>query len=772
MNVNFVTQFDSSLMRSRVLSRLALSAMLLMFGSSALADETNHLESIDVVTLAGHQVQLTLHTSKAAPQPVAFTIDKPARLSLDFPGVSLALASRRIDVKSSGIDSVVAGEGNGRSRVVVNMDSPTPYTVNTDGNTVIVVLGAGAADSSAAAVSSATTKTETPALSADSSATSAVGATPNSGASAAAAVVPARRVSSIDFRRAVDGTGRVIIGLSDPRTAVNLRQEGSKVLVDFVGTSIDSGLTKRYDVVDFATPVTTVDALRSERNARLVINTNGDYEQLAYQSDNQYVIEIRKAAVQAKNAADEKREFTGERLTLNFQDIEIRAVLQLLADTSGQNIVVSDSVTGSLTLRLQNVPWDQALDIVLRTKGLGMRRRDNVILVGPADELSSREKAELQAKKEVEELAPLRTEYLQVNYAKAIELQALIRGRPLTSGGAGGSSMAAAQGGGGANTLLSPRGTVSIDERTNTLLVQDTPDRLADIRKLVATLDVPVRQVLIESRIVIVNDDFSRDLGARFGTTYVGANNNGLVSVTGDSQSANSIVGSALTNLSKGKGVTPVTLPTSPTLGTFPNYTDRYNVNLPVANPAGSIAMSILRGDYLVDLELSAAQAENRGEIVSSPRVITANQKEAYIEQGVEIPYQESSSSGATTTQFKKAVLSLKVKPLITPDNRIMLDLTVSDDSVGQLVQSATGGQVPSINTQSIITQVLVNDGQTVVLGGILQTTRRASDKKVPLLGDIPLFGHLFKSASRTNNKDEILIFVTPRILREGANIY
>jgi type IV pilus assembly protein PilQ len=375
-----------------------------------------------------------------------------------------------------------------------------------------------------------------------------------------------------------------------------------------------------------------------------------------------------------------------------------------------------------------------------------------VILVGHSEELAAREKAELQARKEVEELAPLRTEYLQVNYAKATDLAVLIKGK---SG----------------NSLISSRGSVAIDERTNTLLLQDSADRLADIRRLVATLDIPVRQVLIESRVVIVNDDFSRQLGVRLGTTDVRSKgSNGLVAISGDSLSNNTIISSALTNLQAGKGPFPVTVPTSAT--GQPSYLDRYNVNLPVANPAGAIALSVLNGNYLVDLELSAAQAEDRAEIVSAPRVITSNQKEAFIEQGVEIPYQESSSSGATTTQFKKAVLSLKVKPQITPDNRVIMDLTVSKDSVGQLVQSATGGQVPSIDTRQITTQVLVNDGQTVVLGGIMETERRTSDKKVPFLGDVPVLGYLFKSRTRTNNKDELLIFVTPKILREGANLY
>lgn len=684
----------------------------------------NRLEAVDVVNLPGQQVELRLRMSGPAPQPLAFTIDKPARISLDLPGVTLALPQRRVDVKSGGIDSVVAGESSGRTRLVLNMDQLAPYETRVDGNTVIVTVG-------------------------QSRGPTAVAATTESAPAAVAAPSIDRHVSAIDFRRGTDGVGRIVVALSDPHTPVNLRQEGQQVVVDFVGAQIGTDLVKRYDVVDFATAVTYVDALKADGSTRIVVNTQGDYEQLAYQTDGQYVIEVRQTAPNKGKALEERKEYTGERLTLNFQDIDVRAVLQLLADTSSQNIVVSDSVQGSVTLRLQNVPWDQALDIVMRTKGLAMRRRDNVILVGPTEELANREKAELQARKEVEELAQLRTEYLQVNYAKAADLATLIKGK---SG----------------NSLLSSRGSVGLDERTNTLLLQDTPDRLTDIRRLVGTLDIPVRQVLIESRVVIVNDDFSRQLGVRLGTTGVKERgSNGLVAVSGSAASNNTIISSAIGNLTSTGTPFPVSVPTSTS-----SYLDRYNVNLPIANPAGRIAMSVLSGNYIVDLELSAAQAEDRAEIVSSPHVITSNQKEAEIEQGVEIPYQESSSSGATTTQFKKAVLSLKVKPQITPDNRVILDLTIKKDNVGQLVQSATGGQVPSIDTRTITTQVLVNDGQTVVLGGIMETERRTSDNKVPLLGDIPVLGYLFKNRTKKNNKDELLIFVTPKILREGANLY
>jgi type IV pilus assembly protein PilQ len=703
--------------RTLACSLVALSALV----AQARAADLNKLESIDVQTLSGQQVQLKLHLSGPAPQPLPFTIDKPARIAFDLPNTTLALTTRRMDVHSGGVDSVLAAEANGRTRLVVNVDSLLPYTTKVDGNDITVTLGNQPGASLAAAAQP-----------------------PGAGAGQGAAAAGGRSIKTIDFRRGSDGTGRVIVQLTDPRTPVNVRQEGNQIVVDFAGTLMPKNLMRRYDVMDFATPVQTVDAIRVEGSSRLVISAQGDFEQLAYQSDNQYTIEI-KPSLKRSNA-EEKKEYTGERLTLNFQDIDVRSVLQLLADTSGQNIVVSDSVGGNLTLRLQNVPWDQALDIVLRTKGLDKRRQDNVIIIGPTDELASREKAELAARREVQELSPVRSEFLQVNYAKVSDLAKLIKSQNPK------------------DSMLSPRGSLSIDDRTNTLLVQDTVEKLADIRRLVQTLDVPVRQVLIEARIVIVSDTFERDLGARFGVTSANANgNNGLLAVTGNGVGADTMTGSALTNLAAGKSVFPITEPV---------LANRYQVNLPVANPAGTIGVSLLGGSHLIDLELSAAQNEGRSEVISSPRVITANQKQATIMQGVEIPYQESASSGATTTQFKNAVLSLKVTPLITPDNRVILDLDVSDDSVGSLVQSATGGSVPSIDTRQIITQVLVNDGQTVVLGGILDTTKTKSANKVPFLGDIPVLGNLFKTTTDVNNKSELLIFITPKILREGSNLY
>ncbi len=710
-------EFRGHLVMHLLLGMIALVAMLSAVPAQA-QDPATMLTDVEVQAVQGNALQVRLKTTGPAPEPLTFTIDQPARLSVDLPNVGLSLDSRRIDVNSGGVDTIVVAEAGGRTRVVFNLDALVPYSTRVEGDSVVVLLGSAAAASPAAAP-----------------------------AQAARAMAPAsgpRSIGGIDFRRSVDGAGRVVVKLSDARTPASLKQEGNRIIVDFTGAVLPEDMMKRYDVTDFATPVTSVDATRAGNGARVVVTATGDFEQLAYQTDDTYVVEVKQRPKRALVTEAEKV-YKGERLTLNFQDIEVRAVLQLLADTSGQNIVVSDTVKGRVTLRLQNVPWDQALDIVLRTKGLDMRTKDNVILVAPQAEIASREKAELAAQQEIQELAPLRTEFLQVNYAKASSIAGLLK-----SGGGG--------------SLLSSRGTVSIDERTNTLLVQDTAERLEKIRAMVATLDIPVRQVLIESRIVIVSDDFSRDLGVRAGFTRVSDDVGDLFAVSGSAQSTDTIMGSALDNLANTGQPFPVEVP-------FGNF-DRYNVNMPVSNPAGRIALAILDfDDFLIDLELSAAQAEGKGEIVSSPRVITANQREAVIEQGVEIPYQESASSGATTTQFKKAVLSLKVTPQITPDDRVILDLEVNKDSVGELVPSATGGFVPSIDTRSIITQVLVNDGQTVVLGGIMETERREGSRKVPLLGDVPGLGWLFKSTTRTNNRDELLIFVTPKILREGSNI-
>ena len=706
---------------------LAQAALLLFWGASVSAQEGNRLQDIQVQSLPGDRVELKLVMSGTAPEPLDFTIENPARIALDLPETALGLSERRRDVNLGPLDTVLTAEANGRTRVVLNLGTMVEYDTRVSGNTVTVTLGDS--DSYSAGTTQFASATSSP---------------------TSYAAPGSRAIAAVDFRRTRDGGGRVIVNLTDPSTPVDIRQEGGRVVAVFKDTSLPAELMRRLDVNDFATPVTTVDALRTNLDTRIVISADGKYEQLAYQSDNEFTIEINPApeVTDAESSLfSEAKEYEGQRLTLNFQDIETRAVLQLLAETSGKNIVVSDTVQGNVTLRLRNVPWDQALDIVMTTKGLDMRQNGNVILVAPAEEIAARETADLEAKLAIAELEPVYSEFLQVNYAKAADLASLISG-------------------GGEGSMLSDRGSIAVDDRTNTLLIQDTAERLQDIRRMVRTLDIPIKQVLIESRIVVVNDDFSRDIGVRLGVTAFDETTDGVNVFSGNGTGTDTMIGSALDNLADPNNGTiyPIELPT---------LDNRYNVNVPVGSPAGSFALAVLDSDFLVDLELTALEAEGRGEIVSTPRVITANQKEASIKQGVEIPYQQAASSGATTIQFKEAVLELTVTPQITPDNNIIMDLMVSKDNVGEIISTGgLGGTVPSIDTRSVQTQVLVKDGQTVVLGGIYETERRETISKVPVLGDIPVVGAAFRSKQRTNNKAELLIFVTPRILEEGSSIY
>jgi type IV pilus assembly protein PilQ len=709
---------------------LVQALLVTLAGTAASAQEGNRLQDIQVQSLSGQRIELKLIMSETAPEPLAFTIENPARIALDLPGTSLGLSQRRRDVNQGPLDTILTAEANGRTRVVLNLDLMVPYETRRSGNTVFVTLGDG--DDYDAGSTQFTSS-------------------PSSASSTPSYAAPkGRAITNVDFRRTRDGGGRVIVSLTDPSTPVDIRQEGARVVAIFKDTALPAEMMRRLDVMDFATPVSTVDTLKTNLDTRIVISAEGKYDQLAYQSDNEFSIEINPVADKIEEASSlysETKEYEGQRLTLNFQDIETRAVLQLLAETSGKNIVVSDTVQGNVTLRLRNVPWDQALDIVMTTKGLDMRQNGNVIIVAPAEEIAARETADLEARNAISELEPMYSEFLQVNYAKAADLAALIGAEK------------------GGNSLLSERGSIAVDDRTNTLLVQDTADRLEDIRRMVRTLDVPIKQVLIESRIVVVNDDFSRDLGVRLGVTAYRENgSDGAAVISGTGTGTDTMVNSIVNNLGSTGQITPVQLPL---------LEDRYNVNVPIAEAAGRFSLAVLERDYLVDLELTALEAEGRGEIVSTPRVITANQKEARIEQGVEIPYQQSASSGATTVQFKKAVLSLEVTPQITPDNNIIMDLRVHKDNVGDVISTGgLGGTVPSIDTRAVETQVLVEDGQTVVLGGIYETERRETITKVPFLGDIPAVGVLFRSKQLQNDKSELLIFVTPRILEEGSTIY
>ena len=711
------------------LTALTQAVLLMFVGLTANAQDGNRLQDMQVTRLPGDRVELKLIMSGTAPEPLAFTIDNPARIAIDLPNTALGLSSRRRDVNVGPLDTVLTAEANGRTRVVLNLDSMVAYETKYSGSTATITLG-DSENYTADMTQFASTVAP---------------------ASNAYTTAGSRSITGVDFHRTRDGGGRVIINLTDPTTPVDIRQEGGRVVAVFKDTGLPAELMRRLEVGDFATPVTTVDTLRTNLDTRIVISAEGKYEQLAYQTDNEFTIEINPVSAEdaeSSNLFSETKEYEGQRLTLNFQDIETRAVLQLLAETSGRNIVVSDTVQGNVTLRLRNVPWDQALDIVMTTKGLDMRQNGNVIIVAPAEEIAARETADLETQLAIRELEPLYSEFLQVNYAKASDLASLI-----TAGDSGG--------------MLSERGSISVDDRTNTLLVQATAASLQDIRRMVQTLDIPIRQVLIESRIVVVGDTFSRNLGVRLG--FTGIDDTGpdsAVVVSGTGVGTDTMVNSMLNNLADPANGTiyPVQIPT---------LNNRYNVNVPIADAAGRFSLAVLESDYLVDLELTALEAEGRGEIVSTPRVITANQKEARIEQGVEIPYQQASSSGATTVSFKKAVLSLTVTPQITPDNNIIMDLVVHKDSVGEIISTGgLGGTVPSIDTRAVETQVLVADGQTVVLGGIYETERRETVNKVPWLGDIPFIGALFRSTQRLDNKAELLIFVTPRILEEGSSIY
>ena len=715
--VQVKTQRDSVCYQAmRYLAQVAVLGFMSVLTVNA-QEATNTLQNIEVQALPGDKVELRLMLSGPAPEPLAFTIDQPARIALDLPDTTLGLDSRRQDVGIGALDTVLAAEANGRTRVVLNLDDLVGYETRVAGNIVYVTLETS--------TSSEAQVTQFTATNNDTSKSQ------------------GRSIETIDFRRTESGGGRIIVDMSDPNTAVDVSQEAGRVVVNFSATALPEEMIKRLDVLDFATPVSTVDILKVNNDVRLVISAKGDFEQLAYQSDDVFTVEVQPVvenrAAQAATLYSGNKEYTGETLTLNFQNIEARAVLQLLADISGRNIVVSDTVQGNVTLRLQNVPWDQAMDIVLATKGLDMRENGNVIIVAPAQEIAAREKADFESRKEIKTLEPLFSEYLQVNYAKASDIAGLI-------------------GQGGDESLLSGRGTVAIDDRTNTLLLKDTAGNIDDIRRLISKLDVPVRQVLIESRIVVVSDDFSRDLGIKWGVTGYSDSGSTSVATSGSATGVDALTDALYSGA-----------PFDPNVA---DQADRYNVDLPVASPAGSFALAILKDDWLIDLELSAAQAEGSGEVISSPRVITANQKEAKIEQGVEIPYQEASSSGATTTSFKDAVLSLTVTPQITPDDRIIMDLKVTKDSVGQILQDGFGGQIPTIDTRSVETQVLVDNGQTVVLGGIYETEQAEQVTKVPFLGDIPLVGALFRSTRVVSNKSELLVFVTPKILSEGSIIY
>lgn len=656
--------------------------------------------------LGQNQLELRLTLDEPASLPKHFSINEPARIAVDMADTSSGLSRRLIDINSGVVRNVMIAEAGERTRAVINLDASTPYSIRTEGNDIVIVMRAAGA----AAMQTATTH---PAA--------------------------ASQVDDVDFRRGEGGEGRVIIRLSDTGAPMDIRDEARRIVVDLPATRLPEAFIRRLDVMDFGTPVKNIDAKPLNGGTRFVITPTGEYEQLAYQADDVLTIEVKRPVKdEIVSGEPRKKKYTGERLTLKFQDIEVRPLLQLIADFTGMNIVVSDSVQGSMSLRLENVPWDQALDIILTSRGLSMRQEGNVMMIAPTAEFAAKDKQELDAKKQAQALDPLYSEFIQVNYAKASDLATIIQGD--------------------GSKFLSERGSLTLDTRTNTLLIRDTAEKVEEVRQLVRKLDIPVKQVLIESRIVIATTEFSREIGSRFGVSYVTDNgSDGIITTTGSLEGTDTTVGSALDNLSNTGTPFPVEL------GTLQN---RLNTNRSVTGAMGSLALSILGSDSLVDLEISALQAEGEGELVSNPRVITSNSQPARIEQGVEIPYQEASSSGATSVSFKKAVLAVEVTPQITPDNKVIMDINVSKDQVGEIFNG-----VPSINTREVETQVLVGNGETVVLGGIYEIEKRNQQDKVPGLGDIPVLGRLFKYNLDTSDKAELLIFVTPKIISQPQSV-
>ena len=697
--------------RTKTGRRLAMLAGSLLWAVNAAAVS---LEQIDFVSLPEDSFHVKLYFQDGLPEAQTFAIDNPARIVLDLPGVENNLTQRDYSLSFSNAESANVLAAADRTRLVLNLREAVSYTTRFEGNILHLTVGATGGSGAVAAAG-------------DYFRQDAVAATG----------VGANQIIDFDFRRGVDGEGSIFLQLASPESNVDVQQSGDLVTVDFFDTSLPDNLRRRFDVVDFATPVEFVEITGAGNRARISIDVSGEYDYLAYQTDTTYVIAIKPLTQAELDEREREFQYTGERLSLNFQDIEVRTVLQLIAEFTGLNLVASDTVGGNITLILDNVPWDQALDIVLKSKGLDKRIEGNVMLVAPIAEIAERERQEVEANKQIEELAPLRTEYFKIKYADAEELFNLFLG----TGSGGGFGGAGGSEGQSTASILSERGNAIVDTRTNTIIVTDTEERLADFRRIIAQIDIPVRQVMIEARIVIANTNFRHEVGVRWGLfandTYSNDTKSWFVGGTRE----------ALDDL----GETEVDLENMPA------------GDLGVPGAAGSLDLAPLTEDILIDLELSALENDGYGEIISQPKVLTGDKQEALIRSGTEIAYQEASASGATSVSFKEAVLQLQVTPQITPDDRLILDLLVSQDSVGELVF----GGVPTIDVTSLESRVLVDDGQTLVLGGIFQQERVDRETKVPLLGDVPFVGNLFKTQVNVDDKREILIFITPRILSD-----
>lgn len=720
-------------------------ALLFCVGAWGQAWAVATLQEVKVNPLMADQLLLELSFS----EPVSGFTDRlsyePNQLLLHVPGAVGALNVNPLPIKQQGVDNIkVEGKGAGLD-IKIALDQLTPYQVHQQGNKLLVALGDKAAMPLPTTTSSSGMVAPQPSSSAlinTQPATSSAllnsqqlarQSAPVAAPVASKPVLPTPQTSAsgayfnsvkgVDFRRGKDGQGEFLVTLGNSSAAVDVSSRGQTVLAKFHGTRVPDDLLNLINVQDFATPVSQVEVFRQGNDTLFELSVNGQFDYRYDQADKMFIVEVKK-----RTAASAGKQYQGKPISLNFQDIPVRTVLQLIADFNNLNLVTTDSVSGNITLRLDGVPWEQALDIILKVRGLDKRLDNNILLVAPAEEIAAREKQQLESRNQVADLAPLYTEYLQINYAKASEVAALLSSE--------------------STKLLSAKGAVSVDERTNVLVVKDTADVISNIKRMLDILDIPVKQVVIEARMVTIDDGFDEALGVRWGVTKNdGHGNSTSGSIEGNDGSGNNNGGSTITR---------------------PGVDDRLNVNLPVTNAAGTLAFQVARlaNGTLLDLELSALEKESKAEIIASPRVTTANQKPALIEQGTEIPYVESSSSGATSVTFKKAVLSLKVTPQITPDNRVILDLTVTQDTKGETVPTGTGDAV-SINAQSITTQVLVNNGETLVLGGIYQQTITNDVTKVPLLGDIPGLGVLFRKTTSANKKRELLIFVTPKIVTE-----
>ena len=675
----------------------------MVFSASATA-QANLLQSINTTTLQGGKVVIRVNfKDPLAAAPPGFTVTNPARIAIDLPGVSNALGKNTVEIGEGDIRSVSVVEVSGRTRLVVNLSRSLNYTSALDGGALVLTLDSAA--QGAVKESAAVTKFAEP---------------------AATLGVPKQSLRDIDFRRGANGEGRIIVDLSSASTGIDIRQQGKSILVDFINTTIPRNLVRRLDVIDFATPVRFVDVLDQGANTRLIIEPRGLWEYSAYQTDTQFIVEVKQLKEDQNKMVQGVIGYGGEKLSLNFQNVEVRAVLQVIADFTGLNIITSDTVGGSLTLRLKDVPWDQALDIILQAKGLSKRKNGNVVLIAPSDELATKEKLALEASQQISELEALRTESFQLSYTKADDVKKLVSDKD--------------------QKILSKRGSATSDVRTNTIFVNDTPTKLDEVRRLIAQLDVPVRQVLIEARIVIADDKWGSQLGAKFNFAAGSTRNGRNLGVAGNIDNAQNI----------SSGIRPLAA-ASPIA-----------VNLPVVGPAGSLGINILNvaNSNLIELELSALESDGRGKVVSNPRIVAPDKKKATISQGTEIPYATQSASGGTTIQFKPAILSLDVTPQITPDDKIIMDLEIRKDSVGQIFAN-----IPSIDTKTVKTSVLVDNGDTAVLGGIFETVTRTDVTKVPLLGDIPFIGNFFKRTVKQQDKTELLIFITPRIIKESLTV-